>query len=212
MLREIVPPDTALAFTAMRELRTALTDRGKFVEQVDSLQRPQGYRLVGMLPDEGADAVAVVGFRLATSLSWGLHVYVDDLSTVPSARGRGHAGQLLAWVHDEAGIAVPTPSACCQSLLQRAARPIGAPSGPRRSGGDGSGANAATGSRSQAVTRSPAASPGPSSNTANALAGVNEVSRWAPWRGEGRMEACSPSPSMRTDEGTKWTLPSALRT
>ena len=103
MLREIVPPDTALAFTAMRELRTALTDRGKFVEQVDSLQRPQGYRLVGMLPDEGADAVAVVGFRVATSLSWGLHVYVDDLSTVPSARGRGHAGQLLAWVHDEAG-------------------------------------------------------------------------------------------------------------
>lgn len=103
MLREIVPPDTALAFSAMRELRTALTDRGKFVEQVDSIQRPQGYRLVGVLPDEGADAVAVVGFRVATSLSWGPHVYVDDLCTVPSARGRGYAGQLLAWVRDEAG-------------------------------------------------------------------------------------------------------------
>jgi GNAT superfamily N-acetyltransferase len=102
MPQEIAPPDTALAFTAMRELRTTLTDRDEFAKQVDELQRPEGYRLVGVLPGQGEDAVAVAGFRLATSLSWGRHLYVDDLSTVPSARGQGFARELLAWVHDEA--------------------------------------------------------------------------------------------------------------
>jgi GNAT superfamily N-acetyltransferase len=102
MPQEIVPPNTALAFTAMRELRTTLTDRSEFVKQVDETQRPEGYRLVSILPGQGEDAVAVAGFRLATSLSWGRHLYVDDLSTVASARGQGFAGQLLAWVHDEA--------------------------------------------------------------------------------------------------------------
>jgi GNAT superfamily N-acetyltransferase len=77
-----------------------LTDA--FVAQVDGMQRPEGCRLVGVLAVEGEDAQAVAGFRLATSLSWRRHLYVDDLSTVPSARGRGFAGRLLGWVHDEA--------------------------------------------------------------------------------------------------------------
>ena len=34
-------------------------------------------------------------------LAWGHYLYVDDLSTVPAARGRGHADLLLAWVVDE---------------------------------------------------------------------------------------------------------------
>jgi GNAT superfamily N-acetyltransferase len=102
VLQEIVPPDTGLAFTAMRALRPAFTDCDEFARQVDDRQRPEGYRLVGVLPAEGEEAVAVAGFRVATSLSWGRHVYVDDLSTVPSARGEGFAGQLLAWIHDEA--------------------------------------------------------------------------------------------------------------
>lgn len=102
MLHEIVPPDTMLAFTAMRALRAAFTDRDEFVRQIDERQRPEGYRLIGVLPGEGEEAAAVAGFRVQTSLSWGRHVYVDDLSTVPSARGQGHAGQLLAWIHDEA--------------------------------------------------------------------------------------------------------------
>lgn len=102
MLREILPPDTGLAFAAMRELRTDLTGREDFVEQVDGVQRPLGYRLVGVLPDPGADAVAVAGFRFSTNLSAGRHVYIDDLSTVPSARRRGFAGELLDWIHAEA--------------------------------------------------------------------------------------------------------------
>jgi GNAT superfamily N-acetyltransferase len=97
-----VPPDTGLAFAAMRELRTHLTRLEDFVEQVDSVQRPVGYRLVGVLPDDGTDAVAVAGFRLSTSLSRGRHVYIDDLSTAPSARRQGFASELLGWIHAEA--------------------------------------------------------------------------------------------------------------
>jgi GNAT superfamily N-acetyltransferase len=99
---EILPPDTALAYPAMRALRTGLTSCEVFVRQVDEQQRPEGYRLVGVRPGEGADVVAVAGFRLATSLSWGRHLYVDDLSTLPSARHQGFAGQLLGWIHHEA--------------------------------------------------------------------------------------------------------------
>lgn len=107
MARELLPPETGRAFTAMKELRTGLTDRQLFVRQVDEIQRPEGYRLIGVVPggvddESDADAVSVAGFRLGTSLSWGRHLYIDDLSTVPEARGNGYAGQLLAWIHAEA--------------------------------------------------------------------------------------------------------------
>ena len=102
VLTEIVPPDTHLAFEAMRELRPHLESREAFVDVVDREQRPLGYRMVAVLPDTGGPAQSVAGFRLGTSLSWGRHLYVDDLVTLPIARGRGHAAQLLSWVTDEA--------------------------------------------------------------------------------------------------------------
>lgn len=102
MVSEIVPPDTSLAYGAMRELRPDLDSVEEFVTQVDTVQRPEGYRLIGLFPDEDGEAVAVAGFRLGTSLSWGRHLYVDDLSTLPVARGQGFAGQLLTWIHSEA--------------------------------------------------------------------------------------------------------------
>lgn len=102
MLKEILPPHTSLAFAAMRELRTGLTSPEDFVVQVDTVQRPAGYRLVGAFPGDGVQAMAVAGFRVNTSLSWGRHVYIDDLSTVASARRQGFAGQLLTRIHNEA--------------------------------------------------------------------------------------------------------------
>ena len=102
MLREIGPGETRLAFGAMRALRTHLADEAWFVRRVDEVQRPEGYRLVGAFEDDAADAVAVAGFRLGHNLAWGRHVYVDDLSTLPAARGRGHGRSLLDWVAAEA--------------------------------------------------------------------------------------------------------------
>lgn len=101
-IRELVPPDTARGWRAMRELRPHIGDAAAFAEHVDTVQRPEGYRLLGAFED-GADAVAVAGFRLVHHLAWGRALYVDDLSTLPEARGRGHAGALLDELLAEAG-------------------------------------------------------------------------------------------------------------
>jgi GNAT superfamily N-acetyltransferase len=102
VLREIGPGETRLAFGAMRALRTALADEASFVRRVDEVQRPEGYRLVGAFEEGERSAVAVGGFRLAHNLAWGRHLYVDDLSTLEAARGRGHGRALLDWIASEA--------------------------------------------------------------------------------------------------------------
>jgi GNAT superfamily N-acetyltransferase len=100
-LREIVPPDTALAFPAMQALRTHYEDEAAFVERVDGVQRAEGYRLVGVFEEE-AHALAVAGFRVGHMLAWGRFLYVDDLSTLPKARRRGYGRLLLDWLTEEA--------------------------------------------------------------------------------------------------------------
>jgi GNAT superfamily N-acetyltransferase len=84
----------------MRALRTHYGDEAEFVRRVDDVQRPQGYRMVGAFDDDRVTAVA--GFRLLHNLAWGDALYVDDLSTLPEARGRGHGAALLEWCADEA--------------------------------------------------------------------------------------------------------------
>jgi hypothetical protein len=70
LIREVGPPDTAIAFEAMRALRTHYDDRDEFVRRVDEEQRPQGYRLVGAFDDAGR-CEAVAGFRVIRNLAWG---------------------------------------------------------------------------------------------------------------------------------------------
>ncbi|MGC1851978.1 MAG: GNAT family N-acetyltransferase [Solirubrobacterales bacterium] len=103
MVRELHPPETGLAFTAMRALRTDLTDEQTFVRRVDGIQRPEGYRLVAAFEDGETSARAVAGFRTCQGLAWGHYLYVDDLSTLSEARRRGHGRQLLDWLVEEAG-------------------------------------------------------------------------------------------------------------
>jgi GNAT superfamily N-acetyltransferase len=84
----------------MKALRTHLGDAEMFARHVDEVQRPQGYRLVGAVED--GRIVAVAGFRVMETLFGGRILYVDDLSTLPEARGRGHGGALLEWCEAEA--------------------------------------------------------------------------------------------------------------
>ena len=89
-------------------LRPALTDINRFVEQVNKVQRAQGYRLLGIFEEGKANAVAVCGFREETNLASGRHIHIDDFVTVPQARRRGYAQRLLQEVHriaQENGIA-----------------------------------------------------------------------------------------------------------
>lgn len=100
-IRELLPPETRLAFEAMRELRTNISDEQSFVRQVDGVQRPEGYRLVGAFETGSPEPSAVAGFRICHSLAWGHYLYVDDLSTKASERRRGHAHKLLEWLTEE---------------------------------------------------------------------------------------------------------------
>ncbi len=102
MVREILPPETALAFAAMRALRPHFDDEGVWVRRVDELQRPDGYRLVGAFEDGEPIAAAVAGFRVGHNLAWGRFLYVDDLSTLPERRRRGHGREVMQWLEDEA--------------------------------------------------------------------------------------------------------------
>ena len=85
----------------MRALRPQLSGEGEFARYVDEVLRPEGYRLVGVF-DEGVEqARAVGGFRAGHSLAWEHYLYLDDLSTVETARRRGHARLVLDWLVDE---------------------------------------------------------------------------------------------------------------
>ncbi|HUQ59429.1 GNAT family N-acetyltransferase [Lentzea sp.] len=97
---ELAAEDTALAFDALRELRPHLTSAEELVELVRA-QRREGYRLAASF-DPAGRVVAVAGFRHITNLYAGPHLYIDDLSTLPPARGQGHASALLRWVDEEA--------------------------------------------------------------------------------------------------------------
>ena len=100
-VRELSGDETHLAHQAMRELRTASENEHEFVDHVDGVLRPAGYRLVGAFAVDRALAVAVAGFRVDHSLAWGHYLYVDDLCTVSDARRQGHAGALLDWLVEE---------------------------------------------------------------------------------------------------------------
>ena len=100
-IREILPQETSLAFRALSALRPRFTNEPEFVRFVDTVQRPEGYRLVGSFDGE-PHAAAVAGFRVGHMLAWGRFLYVDDLSTLPEARRRGHGRALLDWLVEEA--------------------------------------------------------------------------------------------------------------
>jgi GNAT superfamily N-acetyltransferase len=85
----------------MRALRTHYDDEREFVDRVDRVQRPEGYRLLGAF--ENGRCMAVAGFRELHTLAWGHVIYVDDLSTHPDGRRRGYGRALLEWIAEEAG-------------------------------------------------------------------------------------------------------------
>ena len=102
-IREIQPPDTGMAFLAMKELRTHLTSEEDFVRRIDEIQRPEGYRLVGAFDKEEPDvAAAVAGFRVGNNLADGHYLYVDDIATRPQFRRRGLGTALMVWLAREA--------------------------------------------------------------------------------------------------------------
>lgn len=63
-------------------------------------QENEGYRLIYIQDEDGVKSVA--GFRVCHYLAWGKVLYVDDLITLPEARGIGFGTHLLKWLMGEA--------------------------------------------------------------------------------------------------------------
>ena len=70
MIRELPAGETHLAYQAMLELRPTMGDEAAFVQRVDTVMRPEGYRLVASFIDGDSQAVAVAGFRVAHYIYW----------------------------------------------------------------------------------------------------------------------------------------------
>lgn len=102
-VRELEKGESDVAARALLELRPHFADTDALVKAIDDVHRPGGYRLVASFEDGERDASAVAGFRVAQMLSWGRHLYVDDLVTAADRRGRGHADRVFEWLLEEAG-------------------------------------------------------------------------------------------------------------
>jgi GNAT superfamily N-acetyltransferase len=99
-VEELGPEATAEAYDALRALRPQIGPAPEFVARVNGTLRPEGYRLVASREDGRVAAVA--GFRVGHDTAVGAYLYVDDLSTHPDYRGRGHAGRIVDWLIAEA--------------------------------------------------------------------------------------------------------------
>ncbi|MGW0329914.1 GNAT family N-acetyltransferase [Nocardia sp. NPDC003183] len=101
-IREIGEDETGLAGPALLELRPRWETASRLIEFIDNELRPAGYRLIGVFETGSPAALSVAGFRESHSTAWGHHLYIDDVSTLPVARGRGHADSLIDWLTAEA--------------------------------------------------------------------------------------------------------------
>lgn len=78
-------------FLVMKELRPHL-EKDTFVALIKDMAT-RGYKLIFI--EENGIAVAASGYRFAEHLHWGKSIYIDDLSSLPEARGKGYASALL---------------------------------------------------------------------------------------------------------------------
>lgn len=83
---------------AIQALRPKLTDA--LYEEAIRLTLADNRMMVFV--EENGEAAAVAVFEYGYNLFRGRYIYIDDLSTLPEYRGRGHAGRLVDWILDYA--------------------------------------------------------------------------------------------------------------
>lgn len=70
-----------------------------FVDQIKEMQK-EGYVLLYLFEEH--KVVSIAGYRIYSMLYCSKMLYVDDLSTLESARGKGHASKLLKHLYEVA--------------------------------------------------------------------------------------------------------------
>ncbi|AUD04993.1 GNAT family N-acetyltransferase [Spirosoma pollinicola] len=94
--------DIRLCLPAMLALRPHLTSEQAF-EQIRFQQANEGFVLAFVPAEDPSEpASAVMGYRTLNFLYSGKTIYIDDLSTLPSARGKGYASMLVDFVVEQA--------------------------------------------------------------------------------------------------------------
>ncbi len=89
--------DIRKCWKVIHELRPHL-EEASFLALIREMMQ-EGYQLAFIEGDNGY-ADAAIGFRYLQFTYNGKHFYIDDLSTLPEARGKGHGGALLDHVFD----------------------------------------------------------------------------------------------------------------
>lgn len=106
MLIRVAQTETDLrrCLPALLALRPHLTAE-QILALVQEQQAHERFSVAFVDPGDETDAPAVITFRKMTLLVSGKTIYIDDLSTLPAARGNGYASALLDFVIDHARLA-----------------------------------------------------------------------------------------------------------
>ncbi|HWB26409.1 MAG TPA: GNAT family N-acetyltransferase [Chitinophagaceae bacterium] len=83
--------DILKCWDALKALRPHL-DKDTIVARIMKMMS-EGYKLLFI--EESGKAMSIAGYRYLNTLFNGLHYYIDDLSTLEEARGKGYGGMLL---------------------------------------------------------------------------------------------------------------------
>jgi GNAT superfamily N-acetyltransferase len=92
------PESILKCFEVMHVLRPHLK-KETFVKLMEDMMS-RGYNLIFI--EENSKAVCASGYRYSEHLAWGKPIYIDDLSTLPEARGKGYANILLDHIIQQA--------------------------------------------------------------------------------------------------------------
>ena len=71
-------------------------DKSKWLPMISEMMKNEKYIMAGIREQD--KFVAFAGYRIMTSLHTGNMIYIDDLCTLESHRGKGFASQLLKYV------------------------------------------------------------------------------------------------------------------
>ncbi|KIO77008.1 hypothetical protein TH53_11600 [Pedobacter lusitanus] len=93
------PTDDLSAFwTILSTFRTNLSN--ETYKEVVSEMMEDGFHLIYIL--DNLEIAAFAGYRYVQKLFTGKTIYIDDLFTLPTYRGKGYAASLLKYIHEEA--------------------------------------------------------------------------------------------------------------
>jgi GNAT superfamily N-acetyltransferase len=90
--RDVSEAEIGACYELMRQLRPHLKSQEEFIARWRR-QSADGYRIVALWGQGGP--VALAGYRVTENLVHGKFLYVDDLISDQTARGRGYGAQLL---------------------------------------------------------------------------------------------------------------------